>query len=200
MANLTGQGPIGAPGGTSQAFTTPYPLRPKTRMSDVDGNIYQFVVYNAAVYSGLPVQINPDGTADVVGTTGRGPIGIVQAPASSDEAGWVLIYGRTLMQIGAAGTSPSDAANGPTTVQTSALTQFMLATSATSLNVFALATDPSSLDGRYLIKGIWVARDATIGADVTAVTAATSHVGHQVAVFLNFPQIEYQGGLIGVAT
>lgn len=191
MAQLVGQGPIAAAGATSVVHTTPFPHQPGSRMRDASGNEYVFVDFTGSVYSGVPVAISADYTAAQLGTTGRGPIGVACAAATSDQAGWVQIYGRALVQLGMSGVSPSDAANGPTTLSTSLATVFVLGSSATSPNGIgyvsgAAAAATSSL--QYVIDGMTVASDVTLG-DVSAVTSATSHVGNQVAVFLNYPVI-----------
>ncbi len=192
MAELTGP-PVAFAGGTSAVHTTPFPHKPGTKGYDNSGNIYVYCDFTGTMYGGLPVAITSTYTAGPVGITGRGPVGVACGYATSDNGGWVQIYGACTMQIGVAGTSPSDAANGPTTVQTSAQIGFTLATSATSLNVFAMTSDASNLSDKYVIRGIVVAQDADATA-VSDVTAATSHTGSQVKVFLNFPEIVYNLG------
>jgi hypothetical protein len=191
MAQFVGQGPVGLPGGTSVVFTSPWPLPKGTRAVGSDGSVYILCDLTGTVYSGLPVAISSDNTAAQVGTTHRGRIGVACAEGTSDNYAWVQVYGYCEMQIGVAGTSPSDAANGPTTVQTSAMTQFALPTSATTLNVLAMVSDASSLDNRFQITGISVAVDPSISSGVSAVTSATSHSGNSIGVFLNFPQVSY---------
>ena len=191
MAELTGPA-IGFAGATSVVHTTPFPYKPGTRAVDVDGNVYIYCDYTGTIYGGLPVSIAAGHTAGPVGITGRGPVGVACGYATSDNGGWVQVYGAATMQIGVAGTSPSDAANGPTTVATSVQTYFALATSATTLNVFAMVSDASGLSDKYTIRGITVATDADVAA-VSDVTAATSHTGSQVKVYLNFPEIIYNG-------
>lgn len=190
MAELFGQGPTALPGGTSMTWTTPYPLVPGQTARGNDGSVYLFLKFTGTVYSGLPVAILSDNTCGPLSTTHRGRIGVCKAQAASAEAGWVQVYGYCDMQIGVAGTSPSDAANGPTTLQTSAGTKFLLATSATTLNVLAYVSDASGLDEKFVVTGIQVAVDPSIGA-VSDVTAATSHTGSHIGVFLNFPTVSY---------
>ena len=132
MAELSAQGPVGFPGGTSVVFTTPYPLRLGSRARDVDGNEYIFLAYNTPVYKKAPVVIMSDFTAQNISVAERGPIGIVTTTGSSDNAGWVQIYGRCIMQVGVNVCSPSDDANGPTTLATSVPTRFMIPSSLTS--------------------------------------------------------------------
>jgi hypothetical protein len=191
MAQFVGQGPVGLPGGTSVVFTSPFPLAKGTRAVGTDGSVYILCDITGTVYSGLPVAIMSDNTAGPLALTHRGRIGVVTSEATSDNYAWVQVYGATDMQIGVAGTSPSDAANGPTTVQTSLAIQWRLATSATTLNVLAMVSDSSSVDDRYVIRGIQVTVDPSIASGLSAVTSATSHTGNQVGVFLNFPEVFY---------
>lgn len=187
---MTGFGSAQA-GTLADVFTTPYPHELGSRRRDAAGNEYVFVDFTSTVYSRQPVEIASDFTAAPVGTTGRGNIGIVadlSNSATSDNAGWVQIYGRCFVQLGMSGVSPSDAANGPTTLSTSAQTKFMLATSQTSPVGIGWTSDPST--NGYWIAGMVVASDASPG-DVSAVTSATSHTGAQIAVFLNYPRIQY---------
>jgi hypothetical protein len=195
MADLVGQGPIGAAGATSVAFdVSPPPHTLGSRARDAAGNEYMFVAFNDVACAHLPMQINSDFTASRLATTGRGAVGVAQGAGTSDQCGWVQIYGRTMVQLGMSGVSPSDAANGPTTLQTSLQTIFKLGTSLTSPNgvgwvsgaAAALTTDPT-----FVIEGMYVATDASPG-DVSAVTSATSHTGNQIAVFLNYPHIRNQ--------
>lgn len=191
MAELTGT-PVGFVGGTSVVNTTPFPYRPGTRAVDVDGNVYIYCDYTGTIYSGLPVVIAAGYTAGPIGITGRGSIGVACGYATSDNGGWVQVYGAATMQTGVAGTSPSDAANGPTTLSTSAQSFFVLPTSATTLNVFAVVSDTTSLSDKYVVRGLSVATDADLTA-VSDTTAATSHTGSSVEVFLNFPELVYMG-------
>lgn len=197
MALLAGQGPAGAAGPTSNVFTTPFPHQPGERFRDKSGNEYMFVDFTGTVYSEQPVQISADYTAAAVGTTGRGSLGIACGAGTSDNAGFVQIYGRAYVMLGMSGVSPSDAANGPTTLSTSAITRFMLGTSLTSPNGIGWTSDTST--GGYIIEGMTVASDVTIG-DTSATTSATSHSGNRVAVFLNYPRIVYTDALAGATT
>jgi hypothetical protein len=195
MAELSAQGPIIAGSATSVAVATSVsPFKKGQRMSDADGNVYVWCDFATTVSAELPVQINSDFTAQALGTTGRGAAGVACGAGTSDESGWVQIYGRALVQLGMSGVSPSDAANGPTTLQTSAQTVFILATSLTSPNGVgwvsgAAAALTSAVN--YVIEGMFVATDASPG-DVSAVTSATSHTGNHIAVWLNFPYIRNQ--------
>lgn len=193
MAQITMQvGSAAAPQATSVEVSTSVGIPLGTRAVDSNGNLYVFVNFTGSVFGELPVQITPGSwAAGPLATTGRGPVGIACGTMTSDQLGWVQIYGRALVQLGLSGVSPSDAANGPTTLSTSLATIFVLGSSLTSPNGVgwvsgAAAAATSSLT--YVIDGMYVADDTSIG-DVSGVTSATSHVGNHVAVFLNFPII-----------
>lgn len=192
MANLIGQGPAGAPHATSEVATTPFPLPVGTVMRDGSGNAYVYVDYTGSVYGGTPVQISSSFTAEKVGVTGRGAFGVACGAATSDNSGWVQIYGEATIQLlgATAGVSPSDAANGPTTLSTTAQTKFWLPTTATSTGPEGIrwTSGNASTTSGFYIEGLTVSTNADLTA-VTAVTAATSHTGEQVKVFLNFPRI-----------
>lgn len=193
MAKLVGQGPIAAVGQTSDVQTTPYTPQLGSKAVDVDGNVYVLVDMTGTFYSGCLVQILDDYTAAAAGTTGRGACGITVSSGTSDNAAWVQIYGKVQVQLGASGPSPSDAANGPTTLDTSAATKFILATSATTpATGISWVSDPSSLDGKYMISGMRVADSFDPTSYVTnGATSATSATGNRCLVFLNYPSIEY---------
>jgi hypothetical protein len=196
MPGFIGQGPIGHPGGTSVVFTTPYPLQRGSRAVDSAGNEYVFCDFTSTVNAGQPVAIGSDFTASILAVTGRGPVGVACARATSDQAGWVQVYGRCVMQIIASGVSPSDDANGPTTLGTSAGTVFVLPTSITSPMALAWVSGNTSVASRVEIEGMTVATDASVSNSVTATTATTSdsgaHTGHEVAVFLNYPNARHR--------
>lgn len=191
MANLTGTAQS-FPHGTSDVGTTPFPIALGSVGRDLSGNVYIYCDFTGTVYGGTPVQIGSDFTAAKVGTTGRGAFGVACTAATSDNSGWVQIYGRCMVQLlgATAGVSPSDAANGPTTLSTTAQTKFWLPTTATSTGPEGIrwtSGNASTASGFY-IEGMTVATDASPG-DVSVVTAATSHTGEQIAVFLNYPRI-----------
>lgn len=114
MANLSGQGPIGAGGPTSAIFTTPFPHTPGDRMRDKAGNEYLFVSFSAATYYGCLVQITSTnvaspllGTAKLayrVGVVCSGtPSTVAGNHPTSVNAGWVQIYGvHSAVQTGTA--------------------------------------------------------------------------------------------------
>lgn len=198
MAQLHGAGPAAAPFATSEVGTTAQSnLAPGSRMRDVAGNEYVFVDYTGTVATGQPVAIGSDYSAEVIGATGRGPIGISMAGGTSDNTGWVQVYGRGRIVIGLAGVSPSDAANGPTTVHTAFRTQFALQTSISSpVGIGWTSGAPSDEDqGRYVVEGMFVATDASIGdvSDNLTSLGSTALIG-SVGVWLNYPTVYLRTG------
>lgn len=192
MAELSAQGPIAHGAATSITVATSVaPYKKGQRGRDADGNEYIWCELTGTVYSEQPVAIASDFTAGPLGTTGRGAIGIAQGGGTSNDSGWVQVYGRALVQLGMSGVSPSDAANGPTTLETVAgVNFFVLGTSATSPNGIGWVSGAAGLVSGYdyIIDGMFVAHDASPG-DVSSVTSATSHTGNHIAVWLNYPVI-----------
>lgn len=192
MALMVGQGPVALTGGfTSNPLsqTSPQPgANPPlgTRATDNVGNVYILCDSLNTLFSALPVVINDDYTCQLV-TTGqfKGRIGIAQAGCTSDQLVWVLVYGRTLMQVGGNNTSPSD---NLTSVDTTAQIKFVMPTSLSTPASLSTVTDASSMNTAY-VAGMWIASDTTLG-DVSAVTSAPSHTGAQVGVFLNYPYLQ----------
>ena len=104
MAELVGPGAIGEAGATSVIFSAPFPHRPGDKARDKDGNEYVFVDFIGTTYYGCLVQIDSIHQASpLLGTTLRAfRVGVVCSgtPSSdsgnhptSDNAGWVQIYG-----------------------------------------------------------------------------------------------------------
>lgn len=202
MAELHGQGPIGLPGATTVIFSTsPFPLALGSRAKDSAGNEYILCSATDEVNAGQPVQISSAFAATILAVTGRGPVGVVCAgQVTSGAAFWVQIYGKCSMMIidaGSGGTqpSPSDAANGPTTLSTSVPTRFALSTSLTSPHSFTWVSGNASTASGIYAEGITVAQDAA-PASVSAFTATTAasarHTGAAISVFLNYPQLMHR--------
>lgn len=190
---MAGEQRITLPDVPAKAGMPSYMLPLGTRRRDEVGNEYIFVDFTDTVYTGTPVAITTDYTAAKVGITGRGAFGVAAEKGTSDQWGWVQVYGRcVVLLIGAtAGVSPSDDANGPTTLSTTAQTKFWLPTTATSTGPEGIrwtSGNTSTTSGIY-IEGMTVASDASPSNDSSTVTAATSHTGSQVSVFLNYPRI-----------
>ena len=187
---------------TSETLATSLPHAVGTRARDRAGNEYIYVDFTGTVFSGTPVQINSDFTAAKIGATGRGMFGVVTAAATSDDSGWVQIYGRAVVQLlgETAGVSPSDAANALTTLSTTAQIKFWLPTTATSTGPEGLrwTSGNTSTTSGFYVRGVYVAHDTSYPAVITHSTSltspsnvspATSHTGHEVSVFLNYPEI-----------
>ena len=179
----------GDPGGS-----LPYYRRLGQRARDGQGNEYVMCDFTAVTYSRQPVAITAGFTAAPVGTTGRGAVGIAAEEATPGQWGWVQIYGRSFLQLGMLGVSPSGSGKSPTTLSTSAATIFVLATSQTTpigIGWTSVAPGTSNFNrAAHIIDGMTVADDASPGA-VSAVTSAASHTGSQIAVFLNYPRIRF---------
>ena len=184
-------GSAAAPGVTSEPVSSSNVLPVGSRARDADGNEYVFCNFTASVFGRQPLQVNSDYTATPVTTTGRGAVGVSALGATSDQLGWVQIYGRAMMQIIESGVSPSDDANGPTTLGTSAQTVFWAPTSVTSPLALRWTSGNVSTSSGMRVDGMTVAQDASPSNSVSGTTAATSHSGHEVAVFLNYPRIAH---------
>ena len=171
MANLTGFA-SGFPHGTSEVSTSPYPIQVGTRAPDSAGNEYVYCAFTGTVFSGIPVFISMDGTFTADPTASRGPVGVACAAGTSDNAGWVQVYGYTSMQI----------ASGD-----SAATSAMAAVAAGSVSSPECALDvrTRTTDSDIEVRGLFV-----VGAATTDTTSATSHIGVAVPVFLNYPFLE----------
>jgi hypothetical protein len=192
MAELSAQGPVIH--GHPTSLSAPTSIAPYSKgqvARDQAGNEYVYVEFTGTVSAEQPVQISSDFTAAAIAVTGRGPIGIAQGGATSNDSGWVQVYGRALVMLGMGGVSPSDAANGPTTLETvAAYNFFVLPTSLSTPPGIGWVSGEAGLTSNsdYVIDGMFVAQDASPG-DVSSVTSATSHTGGHIAVWLNYPVI-----------
>lgn len=202
MAELIGQGPVGLPGATTWTHSTsPFPLTVGSRAKDSAGNEYVLCSFTDEMNAKQPCQISSAFAATILAVTGRGPIGVVCAnQVTSGSIGWVQIYGKAMMMIidaGSGGTqpSPSDAANGPTTLSTSVPTRFALSTSLTSPHSLTwVSGNTSTSSGIYAI-GITVAQDAapaSVSSVCDTTNASARHTGAQISVFLNYPHLEHR--------
>ena len=214
MANLQGATNSFA-GGVSVVFTTPYPHAVGTKARDADGNEYVFVDFTSNAAPEMLVAISESFTASTLTTTSKGAIGVVPdfaklgqsantptMPASyqwtSDNAGWVQIYGRAYIGISGNDVSPSN--DGATTVDTSARIIFKRpSTVVTPLGTPNLASGGlPGTSGTVVIVGMYVASDVTI-ADVSLMvgtsgavcdTVPSFHAPGRTAVWLNYPHLE----------
>ena len=171
MATLNG-GPVAAPHQTSEVGTTPFPINLGAEMHDSSGNKYKYVDFTATVYRGVTVGISNDGnfTAAPLTEGFQGAVGVTMGTATSDNAGWVQIYG---FHAGAQLASGS-----------SDVTSAMVAVVASSVSTPAAGMDclAATTVDVHRIFDMWPTAVAS-----TATTSATSHTGASVSVWLNYP-------------
>ena len=171
MATLNG-GPVAAPHQTSDVGTTPFPSNLGARMRDSSGNEYMYVDFTATVYGGVTVSISNDGNFQAAALTEahRGNVGVAMSTATSDNSGWVQVYGYHSGAQLASGSS-----NG---------TRAMVAVVASSVSTPAAGMDciAGSTVDQHRIFDMWPTAVAS-----TATTSATSHTGAEVPVWLNYP-------------
>ena len=176
MAELSGQGPIGASHPTSVFQTTAaHPVG--ARMRDTAGNEYVYCRFTDANAAGGWVVFDGSFNATRVSTTSRGALGICQGSATANDYGWAKIYGiEDVAQIGdseATSLYGLLAPTGATTEPTMAVTSTML----TSV-VSAAVANP--------VFGAWIKAAAS-----TATTgSSSSQSGVTAQVFLNYPFLQ----------
>lgn len=168
-------GSVASAGETSRVFSTPFPHEPGTRARDADGNEYLFIEYNEQVYGGVWVAISNDGafTGVVATNTSRNSLGIAMTGGTSDQAGWVMVYG----YHAAAQMAGAD----------SAATSSYHLVAAGSVSTPAAGVDARNIgssDSANRVFGAW-----PVAAASTATTSATSAVGVTQAVWLNYPYV-----------
>lgn len=171
MAELSGQGPVALSQASSVA-TTDALVTLGLRARDASGNEYMYVSFGEVLSAGQWVVI-ANGVATRLATASRGPVGVVCTSVTSNDNGWVQIYGvYDTAQI--AGAASSEATSiyvlgSPAGATTEA------AAEATSLS--SLATNR--------IFGAWPRAAAS-----TATTASSSaHSGVTIQVQLNYPYV-----------
>jgi hypothetical protein len=159
----------------AQADLVPDILTPGDRLKDGSGNEFVLCDFTATVHSGVTVAISNDGnfTAAVLTQGAQGAVGVVaDTTATSDQMGWVQIYGYTSAQL----------ASGDSAVTSAYLA--MAASSVSSPDAGLAAVVMTTSAAQYYIRGMFI-----VGAATTAVTSATSHTGVAVPVFLNYPYV-----------
>ena len=192
------------PGGTSDYFTTPFPIALGTKARDNAGN--EFVLcFTAAVATVAPeqcVMIGADYSLIPVVASGRGPVGVVadhtksgntSAPVSPipiQTSVWVQVYGRAFVQVNAGGTAEGAAW---TSLLTSASLQLRIPTTlaASPPGQLSFTSDSNQLTTiqQYNIVGMTLATDAT-NTDATAITSVEkTHGGMRMPVWLNYPYV-----------
>jgi len=171
MATLNG-GPVAAPHPTSEISTTPFQIQLGSRMHDSSGNEYIYVDFTATVYGGVTVSISNDGnfTAAALTEAHRGSVGVTMGTGTSDNSGWVQIYGYH---------SGAQLASGSSNV-----TSAMVAVVASSVSTPAAGMDclAGTTVDVHRIFDMWPTAVAS-----TATTSGTSHTGAEVSVWLNYP-------------
>lgn len=177
--------PLAFGGSVSDAYTTPFPYRLGQLVSDADGNQYRFCTAGEPIAPEQVLVIDPSWNATkLTSTSTRGLVGVAPDYAklgqsantptvhasyqwTSDNGLWVQVWGRAYIGIGAADTSPSDAANGPTTAETSARIIFRKPTAVvTPLGTPVMASGGTGVfgtSGAVIIENMWVATDVTLG-------------------------------------
>ena len=163
-------------GGTSQVDTTPYPHAVGTRAYDSAGAEYIYCNFTGTMYGGLLVMISRDGsyTADLYTVGAYGNVGVVMAPGTSDNAGWVQIGGYTAGYVQVTGGSSLGTSSGRCLRATS------VSTPATGLNAVSTGTSNQS----DLIHGMWPTQLTSSGT-----TSATSATGLRTRVWMDHPFI-----------
>lgn len=171
MGTLTGS-PVAAPHPTSEVGTTPFPMQLGSRMRDSSGNEFIYVDFTATVYGGVTVSISNDGnfTAAALTEAHRGSVGVTMGTGTSDNSGWVQIYGYH---------SGAQLASGSSNV-----TSAMVAVVASSVSTPAAGMDclAGTTVDVHRIFDMWPTAVAS-----TATTSGTSHTGAEVSVWLNYP-------------
>jgi hypothetical protein len=167
-----GVGLVGTPPPSLPAYRLPLGYR----AADENGNLFVLCDFTEPVHSGVTVAISNDGlfTAAVLTTTVQGAVGVVAEidDPTSDQWGWVQVYGYTSAQLAS---------------DDSAVTSAYIAIAASSVTtpasgLSAIANTTSTAQPQ--IFGMFI-----VGAATTAVTSASSHVGVAVPVFLDFPYV-----------
>ena len=196
MANLTGRG-MGFPGGTSVVYsTTPFPISVGSRAFDTEGNEYLFVAFGGAVSTGSWVVISDLNVATFLDDVSQGRVGVVMGTTpTSNDGGWVQIYGLNIIAQGSMATDQASAAVGgalrPTSVATTPLgTVEIVSQVSNAANIIHNAWITPLLPSEAGISG---ASDTSWPTSYT--TAASSPVGGQhtgavVGVFLNYPYVD----------
>src|SRR5689334_523958 len=216
----------GFPGDTSSIFSTPFPIQPGTKGNDAAGNQYMFVAFQAVTYYGCLVQIDSLNRATPLLGTASKPfrVGVVMAGgtpttdnnfhitatgASTEQGGWVMVYGvHPTVQTGVAtdaGVSATAGGNYWCIPQTS------VGTPSGTLSVIAQGAGTSiaqsSVDGNKIynmwvvdlgevsdLTG-WLGSSGASGPTSTSINAETSgtntsaFIGQTYACFLNYPYI-----------
>lgn len=202
--------PQSAAGPTSQTWTTPFPHATGDKMRDGVGNEYVFCDFTASVSGGVLVAITDRFTATPLLGTNLLPsrVGVAMTGATSDNGGWVQVYG---VHLAVQSNAASDGLVSDGTVAYYLIPQTSVSTPSGTLSLVAREA-PTSIEGTSSynrIFNMWLADPAT-ASDFTAaygdtslssatsgpttlVTATTNgtsmHTGTSYPVILNYPYV-----------
>lgn len=212
---------IGFPGNASDLYTTPWPVSLGDKARDAQGNEYifcDFAVTGASI--GSVVVISPSHQCQPLAESASvaGRVGVVVAASpTTNQAGWVQVYGFALVQgstgYSSAAASASDCSDTstaraivPTTVVTSPLGAVALVNLPTATSLEQSSVEINQIFGMWILIGDTVTDvvgfDGSLssfghvtGMNVTqvsetsgAVTNTTAGIGnHLLPVFLNYP-------------
>lgn len=170
MAELSGQGPIALPQATSVA-TTDAVVTLGLRARDASGNEYMYVSFSETLTAGQWVCV-ANGVASRLATASRGPVGIVCTSVTSQDNGWIMVYGvYDTAQINA------------TTGTSEATSIYVLGAPAGATTEAAAEVSSLSSLATNRIFGAWPRAAAS-----TATTLSSSaHSGITIQVQLNYP-------------
>lgn len=200
MALLTGTLSAFPSSGTSDVYTSPFPLKPGMRARDMSGNEYVFCDFDGTVYYGILVQITDTFLASpLLGTASEAyPVGVVMcSKGTSDNAGWVQIYGlHTAVQTSAVSDTATTGLSGSALL--SAQTSI-----TTPSGTLCFVTDVSTA-GTHIF-GMWLSRttqpdrvtdssgpctNTSVGPNAGSETSGTTWLNlNTVSCWLNYPYV-----------
>ncbi len=163
---------VGFPGNASDFYTTPYPVSLGDRARDSQGNEYVFVdfaVTGASIGSAVVISAGHLATPLSQSASQAGRIGIVVgASPTTNQAGWVQVYGFALVQGSTGGaTGAASASDSSDTSTGRALVPTTVVTSPLGAVAMVILVAESSVEGSSIevnqIFGMWPA----VGAEVT---------------------------------
>ena len=227
MASAVLTGFAGAyPGDTSTIFATPFPIQPGAKARDAAGNEYLFVSFQAVTYYGCLVGIDSRHVATpLLGTASRSfRVGVVMAGgtpttdnnfhivatgASTQQGGWVQIYGvHSTVQTGVAtdgGVSATAGGNYWAIPQTSVGTPsgtLALVAQAAGTSIAQSSADGNKIYNMWVVDlgevtdlSGWLGSSGASGPTSTSINAETSgtntsaFIGQTYACFLNYPYV-----------
>jgi len=220
MAELVGPGAIAQAGATSIHFTTPFPHKPGDKARDKEGNEYVFVDFTATSYFGCLVAINSLyqatpllGTANIpsrVGVVVSGmPVSDSGAHPTSDNGGWVQIYGvHPAVQTGVVTDGGVSATAGgayfciPQTSVGTPTGVLSLRTQGVAVSVINTSTGGNQIYGMWVVDfaevsdlSNWVGSSGASGPssmdilNATSGAATSAFIGQTYACFLNYPHV-----------